>query len=726
MARDSKQHRGLGSGIITGRVIGHRDGFGFLVPDNGEDDLYLNQRQMRKVFHGDRVRASIIGLNERGKLEARIEEVLEHGTRELVGRFYQERGISFVRPDNRHIATDLLIPTGAEGGAKGGQIVVAEVVEQPSRYAPATGRITEVLGDHLSPGMEIEVAIRNAGIPQQWPDEVLEEADELGSQVQEYDKRGRIDWRELPFVTIDGADARDFDDAVFCERDGKGWHLYVAIADVSHYVHPKSALDEEAENRGTSVYFPDYVVPMLPEVLSNGLCSLKPKVDRLALVCDMRIDGDGGVVEYHFCEAVIRSHERLTYDRVQKVIDGDPLERQTLVDLVPDLLELHTLYKTLLRARQRRGALDFDSMETRILFDAQRKIEQIVPVERKDAHRLIEECMLCANICAANLLLEYEIPALYRVHAHPKSERLDALRDYLTTLGLWLGGGEQPTPDDFRKLVASLHERPDRAVIETMILRSQQQAVYQPENIGHFGLAYPAYTHFTSPIRRYPDLLVHRAIRSLIRSRTKAKRVRRVDGVEPMKKARIYPYDLEALKALGTHCSMTERRAEEATRDVEQWLKCEYLSAHIGSSFPAVVTTVTGFGLFVQLEELFIEGLVHISTLPADYYQFDPAHHSLTGERSRRTFRMADELQVVVAAVSLDDRKIDLVLDAAAMSIDTSGERPRPAHGRARAEANDRSRGKRGKKGERDSGGKDERASGKRKKGGRGSRRRGR
>ena len=660
---------GLPSGIISGKVVGHRDGYGFVVPDSGDQDLFVSQREMRKVFHGDRVRASIVGMNDRGKLEGRIEEVLESELRQVVGQFCFERGISFVRPDNKHIAIDVFIPDGATGGAKSGQIVVAEIVEQPSRYAPPIGKVVEVLGDHMSPGLEIEVAIRSAEIPNEWPQEVVDQADKLGARVKSRDKENRFDYRTLPFVTIDGEDARDFDDAVYCEKQGSGWQLMVAIADVSHYVRPDSPLDAEAGNRGTSVYFPDYVVPMLPEVLSNGLCSLKPKVDRLALVCCMQINELGHVTSYYFSEAIIRSHERLTYTRVQNLLDGDVDVRKTLHHLVPAIEELHKLFRTLNKARQLRGAMDFDSTETRILFDENRKIDSIVPLVRKNAHRLIEECMLCANICAANLLQEAELPALYRVHMHPKTERLEALRDYLTTLGLWLGGGDMPAPADFKKLADSLRDRPDRAAIEMMILRSQQQAVYQPDNAGHFGLAYPAYAHFTSPIRRYPDLLVHRAIRSLIRGEKSVEHTRRVEDAPNLPRASVYPYGKPEMSALGEHCSKTERRAEEATRDVEQWLKCEYLSNHMGSSFPAIVATVTGFGMFVQLEELFIEGLVHISVLPADYYDFDSSSQILIGQKSRRTFKMGDKVQVLVSGVSLDDRKIDFVLDTDTMGI---------------------------------------------------------
>jgi len=478
-------------------------------------------------------------------------------------------------------------------------------------------------------------------------------------------------------VTIDGKDARDFDDAVFAEKRKDGWCLSVAIADVSHYVKPDSALDKEAQERGTSVYFPEYVVPMLPEVLSNGLCSLKPKVDRLALVCEMDINASGRITGFYFSEALIRSHERLTYTQVAKVLDEKRLdekarsekygenalsERKKLGGLCEHIDQLHELYNVLMLARQKRGAMEFESVEVRFEFDENRKIEKIVPVHRNDAHKLIEECMLCANICAAEFLEKNEIPGLYRVHMPPANEKLAALRDYLSELGLWLGGGEQPTPADFKTLVEVMGDRPDKGIIQTMILRSQQQAVYQAENKGHFGLAYDAYAHFTSPIRRYPDLMVHRAIRSVIRSGKDAAHIRRVEGASVQSTKRNYPYDLEMIQVLGQSCSTFERRAEEATRDVDQWLKCEYLQKHVGDSFMGVVASVTHFGLFVQIVDLYIEGLIHIANLPHDYYEYDSINQLLMGQSSRRTFKTGDKARVQVARVDLDDRKIDLVL----------------------------------------------------------------
>jgi ribonuclease R len=514
----------------------------------------------------------------------------------------------------------------------------------------------------MDPGMEIDVAIRSHDIPWEWPDEVVDEAGRLEAEPLEEDKQHRVDLRDLAFVTIDGEDARDFDDAVYCEkrRGGwRGWRLWVAIADVSHYVRPGSALDEEAAKRGNSVYFPERVVPMLPEALSNGLCSLKPEVDRLAMVCEMDISQKGNLEGYRFYESIIHSHARLTYTQV-----GEVLEKGSHPEVdkrrVPDLKRLHDLYKTLLGARDKRGAIDFDTVETRIIFDEQRKIEAIVPVVRNDAHKLIEECMLSANVAAARFFDEHKLPILFRVHEGPGEQKLENLRGFLGELGLDLRGGDEPTPSDYRELLAQVEGREDTSVIQTMLLRSLSQAVYQPENKGHFGLHYPAYAHFTSPIRRYADLLVHRGIRHVVRSKIKSKQVQRVKGAEAISVKQIFPYDERAMVVHGEHCSMTERRADDATRDVQAWLKCEYLQDHVGDEFDGVIAAVTSFGLFVELADLYIEGLVHISALPGDYYNFDAAKQRLVGERSGRSFQLGGKVEVQVARVDLDDKKIDL------------------------------------------------------------------
>ena len=650
--------------LVRGRIQGHRDGFGFVIPNDGSGDLYLNARQMALVFDGDEVLACVSGTDHRGRKEGKVVEVLQRATMEIVGRYYEESGIGSVVPDNARIRHDVLIPQEGRNGAQHGQIVVAALTDFPTRRLGARGRIKEVLGEHLDPGLEIEMAIRSHNIPYQWPEDVPSEAAALGDEPDEADKEHRLDLRDLPFVTIDGEDAKDFDDAVHCEQTPDGsWRLRVAIADVSHYVRPGSALDREASHRGNSVYFPERVVPMLPEALSNGLCSLRPGVDRLAMICEMDISGAGELDSYQFGEGVIRSRARLTYTQVGKVLDGGQGEMDE--KLIPHLLNLQGLYRVLRKAREKRGAIDFETVETRIIFDRQRKIDAIVPVERNDAHKLIEECMLCANVATARFLQGIKLPALYRVHDGPTAEKLENLRSYLAELGLNLAGGEKPTPAHYQALLTQVGGRPDAHVIQTMMLRSLSQAVYRPQSNdhfgGHFGLNYPAYAHFTSPIRRYPDLLVHRGIRRVLRSDMGCDHVLRTGG-KPIPAERIFPYDTAAMAALGEHCSVTERRADDATREVEAWLKCEYLRDHVGEEFDGVVAAVTGFGMFVELNGIYIDGLVHVSALPMDYYHYDRGKQRLTGERGGRSFNLGDAVRVQVARVDLEEKKIDLEL----------------------------------------------------------------
>ncbi len=668
--------------LVRGRVQGHRDGFGFLVTEKGSDDLYLSARQMALVFDGDEVLASIVGTDRRGRKEGKIVEVLSRNTRQVVGRFVDQGDVGCVVPENPRINHDIIVSSDSARSSRvrDGQYVMVAITAQPGRHSPPRGEVVEILGDHMAPGMEVEVAIRSCEIPFQWPDEALAEAQALEPEPSEKDKQGRIDIRHLPLVTIDGEDAKDFDDAVCCEpRKGGGWRLWVAIADVSHYVRPGSALDQEARHRATSVYFPDRVVPMLPEALSNGLCSLKPKVDRLCMVCEMTISANGRLSGYQFFEGVMHSRARLTYNQVAAMLDPEHPEhapaRAAHTEALPHVEELYRLYQALRDARAERGAIDFDTVETRVVFSAERKIERIVPVLRNDAHRLIEECMLCANVATARFLEKLRLPALYRVHEGPAGEKLTALRQFLGELGLSLGGGAKPSPADYQALLAGTRERPDAHIIQTVMLRSLTQARYQPENKGHFGLHYPAYTHFTSPIRRYPDLLVHRALRFVARGgggavmrllRGGRSGVQRGKGARALPREAIYPYDDAALVALGEHCSMAERRADEATRDVMAWLKCEYLQDRVGEVFDGVVSAVTGFGLFVELKDVYVEGLVHISALQSDYYHFDASRHCLVGEKSGQAYRLGDAVVVRVARVDLDDRKVDLDLVAAA------------------------------------------------------------
>jgi ribonuclease R len=630
--------------LVTGLVTGHPDGFGFLIPDRGGQDVFLPAKVMRSLMHGDRAVVRIAGQSRQGKLEGALVEVLERAHRQVVGRYFQERGIGFVVPDNKRLHLDVFIPPEERGGARNGQYVVANITRYPSKHNQPIGRITEIIGDHAAPGLATDIAIRAYELPHEWPKPVLKQIRSLdpGAAV---DARRREDLRTLPFVTIDGEDARDFDDAVYCERQGKGWRLLVAIADVSHYVKPDTALDEEAMTRGTSVYFPDRVVPMLPEVLSNELCSLKPEVDRLCLVCDMQVSEHGKVKRHRFMEGVICSAARLTYtDMAAMVVDRDKNMRHKYQSIVSRLDDLYKLYKHMHKERARAGILDFQTSEARLMFDEKGDIETIKPLVRNDAHRLIEEFMLAANVAAATYLLKTETPALFRNHEQPKEEKLNDVREFLAELGLSLGGGDEPTARDYARLIKSIKDRPNRHLIETVLLRSMPLAVYSEENLGHFGLAFEAYTHFTSPIRRYPDLLVHRAIRRLISGR----------------KGRWY--DTEAMHELGVHCSMTERRAEEASREVVQRLKCEYIRHRVGEELDGTITGVTGFGLFVELDEVYVEGLVHVTSLPGDYYHHDPVHHRLRGERTGRVFRLAEKVRVRVMRVDVDEKKIDFEL----------------------------------------------------------------
>lgn len=656
--------------LIIGEVQGHADGFGFVLRKDA-DDIFLSMRQMSKVFHGDRVAVRIMGYDRRGRPEGRIEKVLERNTEKIVGRYFDQAGFGIVQPDSKRVSKEILITPEARNQAKHGQFVVVTITQQPQSGGLPMGEVIEVLGNHLAPGMEIDVAIRSHNIPYAWAKEVFAETKKIPAEVKEADKAGRIDLRHLPFVTIDGEDAKDFDDAVYCQvnKSTGGWRLYVAIADVGHYVTPGSALDKEAYNRGNSVYFPEHVVPMLPEALSNGLCSLNPHVDRLVLVCEMTISKAGNISGYQFMEALIHSHARLTYNQVWAMVNpqGDVDEQQTwrsqYADVVADVDVLYGLFKRLRERREARGALDFDSVETRIVFDAQRKIQQIVPVQRNEAHMLIEECMLAANLCAANFYERYKLPILYRVHKGPGEEKQKGLQEFLAELGLSLHLGKgDPAPADYQALLARVADRPDAHLIQTMLLRSLSQAVYQPENEGHFGLAYKAYTHFTSPIRRYSDLLVHRGIKSLIHSELESRQINRHQDTAITPAKTYFPYDLAAMVHIGEHVSMTERRADEATREVVDFLKCEYIQSFVGETFEGTINTVTGFGMFVELKDIYVEGLVHVSTLGDDYYQFDSVKQRLVGERTRRVFRLGDAIWVRVLQVDLDERKIDFEL----------------------------------------------------------------
>ncbi|HZS66204.1 MAG TPA: ribonuclease R [Burkholderiales bacterium] len=617
--------------LIAGRVEGHPDGHGFLVPDEAGPSIYLPPHEMRSLMHGDRAAVRVTGTDTRGRPVGSLVDVLERAKRRIVGRLHDEHGVMVLVPEDRRIAHDIIVPDARKANA--GEVVTVELLEPPAAHTQPVGRIAEVLGHYADPGMEIEIALRKFDLPHRFSRQALALAKALPDEVRDEDRRGRRDLRELEFVTIDGETAKDFDDAVYCEREGKGFRLWVAIADVSHYVRHGDALDIDARERGTSVYFPRRVIPMLPEKLSNGICSLNPNVDRLAVVCEVQVSAQGELGRYEFYSAVFRSHARLTYTKVwADISSGRPPAH---------LARLYELFKLLLASREKRGAIDFETVETRMIFDPKGKIERIVAEARNDAHRIIEECMLAANVCAGNFIAQHKQPVLYRVHDVPSEEKVSALRAFLAELGLQLPGGEIPKPGDYAALLEKIRGRPDFSLLQTVLLRSLKQAMYTPENVGHFGLAYEAYVHFTSPIRRYPDLLVHRAIKALLAGK-------RYDGGLDW-------------QALGRHCSETERRADDASRDVESWLKCYYMREHVGETFGGTITGVVPFGLFVTLDDYFVDGLVHISELGRDYFQYDGARHLLYGERTKKRFRLADRMTVQLVRVDVDQRKIDLV-----------------------------------------------------------------
>ncbi|MGZ2744717.1 ribonuclease R [Burkholderia stagnalis] len=679
------------SNFVAGRVQGHRDGYGFVIRDDGQDDLFLPNGEMQKVMHSDRVLARIVGYDRRGRPEGHVVEVTERANKRVIGRLLNENGALIVAPEDKRIGHDILITQNVKK-AKVGQVVVVELTDFPSRHSQPLGRVVEVLGDIDDPGMEIEIAVRKYGVPHEFSQPALDEAAALPDKVRPADLRFRVDLRDVPLVTIDGEDARDFDDAVYCEPvkvgRGDGYRLIVAIADVSYYVQPGNGLDADALERSTSVYFPRRVIPMLPEKLSNGLCSLNPQVDRCVLACDMVITARGEIKAYQFYPAVIHSAARLTYTEVAAVLSNTKgPEAARRADLLPHLQNLYGVYKALFAARQKRGAIDFDTTETYIVCNTQGKIEQIVPRQRNDAHKLIEECMLAANVCAADFLKRNKHPGLYRVHAGPTPEKLENLRAFLRGMGLSLGGGDKPHASDYAALMAQIRDRPDAQMLQPMLLRSMQQAVYSPDNIGHFGLAYEAYAHFTSPIRRYPDLLTHRAIYAILSGKKyvpkapegfelntalspRARAMQQADD-EARNRSRT---NTAIWEELGLHCSANERRADEASRDVEAWLKCYFMRDKLGEEYGGMVNGVTSFGIFVQLDTLFIEGLVHVTELGSDYFQYDEIKNELRGERTGIRYRLSDRVRVQVSRVDLDARKIDFRLVR-----DTPVKAPRPA-----------------------------------------------
>ncbi|CUX96553.1 ribonuclease R [Candidatus Doolittlea endobia] len=642
--------------LLRGTVIGHRDGFGFLRIEGSKDDYYLSSEQMKMAIHGDVVMAQPQSVDRKGRREARIVQVIVPKTNQIVGRFFTDADNAFVVPDDSRLSFDILIPPEETKNACMGSVVMVELTQRPTRRTKATGKVVEVLGDNMGTGMAVDIALRTHDIPYVWPPEVEQQLANLQEEVPEEAKRGRVDLRALPLVTIDDEDARDFDDAVYCEKKRSGgWRLWVAIADVSYYVRPNTPLDQEASWRATSVYFPSQVIPMLPEVLSNGLCSLNPHVDRLCIVCEMAISAQGRLSCYKFYEAVMHSHARLTYNKVWQTLQGQQELRTQYAPFVKSLTQLHEMYQMLEQARVQRGGIFFETEEAKFIFNTKHRIERIEAVKRNDAHKLLEECMILANIAAARFVEKYKEPALYRVHDRPSKDHITSLRTVLGKLGLTLGGGDKPAPKDYADMMNLVASWPDHEMLQTILLRSMKQAIYDPENRGHFGLALQTYAHFTSPIRRYPDLALHRAIKYLLSQQTGE-----INGRATPTGG--WHFELKDMLRLGQQCSLNERRADEASRDVADWLKCDFIQDHIGEVFSGLITSVATFGFFVRLDKLFIDGLVHISSLNNDYYRYDNISQKLIGESSGRVYQLGDTVSIRVEAVHMDDRKIDFSL----------------------------------------------------------------
>ena len=671
MARDGQVFRNRRGGFLSfdhmdlekGYVQAHPDGFGFLTPESGGKDIFLPAREMRKLMNGDKAAVKITGYDQRReRREGSVITIIERAHQSIVGRYYRESGIHFVVPDDKRITQDILLSQDYDHNAQQGDIVLVRILEYPDQHTQAIGIIETILGKENAPGMEVTIALHTHEIPHHWNEVVLQEVHQIAPEVAEQDKHGRLDLRARPFVTIDGADARDFDDAVYCEPSDTGFRLFVAIADVSHYVQKDTAIDQEAVQRGTSVYFPGEVIPMLPEMLSNGLCSLNPRVDRLVMVCEMDVGTSGAIKSYRFHEAMIHSHARLIYEQVAHFLfDGGADE--TCEPLRHDLQNLKLVYQALAKARKKRHAIEFDTKEVVFEYNDERKIENIHPYERNEAHLLIEECMIAANICAAKFLKQHKVPALYRIHEGPNPDKVLDMVEFLAVYGVHMRTSDLQ-PEDYAEALEKVSSRPEFDMIQTVMLRSMLQASYSPDTkVGHFGLALKDYAHFTSPIRRYPDLLVHRGIRHMLQHGSNSG----------------FAYDLNQMTALGDSCSRFERRADLATRDAADWLKCEYLQKHVGQEFQGIVTTVTGFGLFVQLMDLMIDGLVHVTSLKRDYYQFDAIHHRLIGEQTGRIYQLGDQVTVQVMRVDMEDRKIDfdLISSTAARFIDDASEPPR-------------------------------------------------
>ncbi len=655
---------------IPGVVQGHPDGFGFLIPDDKtkySEDLFLSNKEMQQVMHGDRAMVRMRGLDRKGRPEGKIVEVLERTNKTIVGRVMQGKGVTIVAAEDKRINQDILIPYHLDMDAKVGHVVMVEITDQPSKHAHPMGKVVQILGNYADSGMEIEIALRKHKLPHQFSPASVAQSEAIPKTVQPADYKDRVDLRELPLITIDGETARDFDDAVYAEPQGAGWRLVVAIADVSFYVQPEDALDKDAFERGNSIYFPRRVIPMLPEALSNGLCSLNPDVERLCMVCDMQVSANGVVEKYQFYPSVMLSKARMTYTKVSDMLENPEGETaHEYAAIVPHVDNLNALFKTMLIQRKKRGAIEFETSETVMMFNDEGKIDRIVPSSRNEAHKIIEECMLAANVCAADFLSVQKHMALYRVHEGPTAEKLELLRTFMAEFGFGVGGGEKPHAKDYAKLMSQIKGRPDEQLLQTVLLRSMQQAVYSPDNLGHFGLAYDAYAHFTSPIRRYPDLLIHRAIKAALSKDT---------------------YRTKDWHVLAAHCSMTERRADDASRDVTNWLKCFYMQDKIGEVFEGTVSGVTSFGVFVALDGAYVEGLLHVTELGNDYFHYDKARHEMVGERTHAKYRLGDRVTIKVARVDLETTKMDFSLvdkqeSAKPSNKNSEQTKPRTATGR--------------------------------------------
>ena len=664
MTRDGQLEQGLkrkyfparAKILINGTLHFDRRGALWCIPEMGGPRIAVASFNKDISLHGSKVILAVPEDTANTEARGRIVEVVQKSTLRVIGRFIQDNKLNYVIPHGKEIVEDIIIPAGKHKNAQDGDIVLVEIINQQSTWSDLVGQVSEVIGHENSKGIEVSAAIHAHNLSHQWPKEIAQELQDFSKKSFAITSKNRVDLRDLPLVTIDGEDAKDFDDAVYCQaKKGGGWKLFVAIADVSYYVHANTVLDAEAKLRGNSVYFPGKVVPMLPETLSNDLCSLLPQTDRMCMVCELNINAAGIVTSYSFYEGIIHSHARLTYTKVAKILSGESKHLQdTYADLVDDLHNLHALYNMLHKQRKARGALDFDSAETRIIFDEHGKIKQIEPVTRNVAHKIIEECMLCANVAAAEFLEKHKLPAMYRIHEGPTVDKLADLKAFLLELGINFGKKKQPEPLDYAQLISKIQTRTDAHIIQMLLLRSLSQAVYSTENLGHFGLAYPAYTHFTSPIRRYPDLIVHRQIKQVLHSKWKIAKTK--------KEQEAVAKQAEKMQELAVHCSVTERRADDATRDVELWLKCQYIAKFIGQNFTGVVSGVNRFGFFVELAELHVDGLVHVTALKDDFYIYNQAKHQLLGERTHRGFSLGQQVNVIVAKVNIAERKIDFEL----------------------------------------------------------------